>query len=195
MAAKSIFSLLFILATTITLTAQIITLDNASFEGEPQDATLPQGWFAVELGTTPDIMPGIWGVTKEAADGDTYIGLITREDGSFESIGQRLEAPLKKDLCYSFSLDLARSKTYAGYNFPIRLRVYAGTKKGKRNQLLWSSPTVEDEEWETHEVKFTAKKNFNYIIIEAYFGEGLLFYYNGNILVDGITRMIPCERA
>ncbi len=195
MVLKSIFSLFMASFLAVGLSAQIITLDNASFEGEPQDATLPQGWFAVELGTTPDIMPGIWGVTKEATEGDTYIGLITREDGSFESIGQRLEAPLEKGVCYSFFLDLARSKTYAGYNFPVRLRVYAGTKKGKRSQLLWSSPTVEDEDWETHEVKFTAKKNLNYIIIEAYFGEGLLFHYNGNILVDGLTPIKACERA
>lgn len=195
MTTKSILPLLFILFTFIALTAQTITLDNASFEGEPQDATLPQGWFAVELGTTPDILPGIWGVTKESSEGDTYIGLITREDGSFESIGQRLPAPFEKNICYSFSLDLARSKTYAGYNFPIRLRVYAGTKKGKRSQLLWSSPTVNEEEWEAHEVKFTAKKKYNYIIIEAYYGEGLLFHYNGNILIDGITPFVPCERA
>lgn len=195
MVSKSIFSLLLLLAFSLSLFSQTIALDNASFEGEPQDATLPQGWFAVELGTTPDIMPGIWGVTRESSEGDTYIGLITREDGSFESIGQRLAAPFEKDMCYKFSLDLARSKTYAGYNFPIRLRIYAGTKKGKRSQLLWSSPTVDEEEWETHEVRFTAKKKYNYIIIEAYFGDGLLFHYNGNILVDGISPIQACKRA
>ncbi len=195
MFSKSLFSLLFTLIFCSALLSQTITLDNASFEGEPQDATLPQGWFAVELGTTPDIMPGIWGVSMESSDGDTYLGLITREDGSFESIGQRLAAPFEKDMCYNFSLDIARSKTYAGYNFPIRLRIYGGTKKGKRSQLLWSSPTIDKEEWETHDVRFTAKKKYNYIIIEAYFGDGLLFHYNGNILIDGISPIEACTRA
>ena len=172
-----------------------IELDNASFEGAPQDATLPQGWFACQMGTTPDILPGVWGVIMEPSDGDSYIGLITREDGSYESIGQRLPEAMEKDRCYSFSLDLGRSKTYAGYNFPIKVRIYAGNKKCQKKQLLWSSPTINHEEWETYKIEFTAKKNFNYIIIEAYFGDGLLFKYNGNVLLDAMTPLIPCIRA
>jgi len=172
-----------------------IELDNASFEGTPQDATLPQGWYGCEMGTTPDIMPGVWGVIMEPSDGDSYIGLITRVDGSYESIGQRLPDALERDLCYSFSLDLARSTSYAGYNFPIKLRIYAGNKKCQKKQLLWSSPTISHEDWETYKIEFTPKKNFNYIIIEAYFGDGLLFKYNGNVLLDAMTPMMPCIRA
>jgi len=178
----------------ISVWAQI-ELDNASFEGEPQDATLPQGWFGCEMGTTPDIMPGVWGVIMEPADGESYIGLITREDGSYESIGQRLPKAMEKDLCYSFSLDLARSTTYAGYNFPVKLRIYAGNKKCQKKQLLWSSPTIRHEDFETYKIEFTPKKNFNYIIIEAYFGDGLLFKYNGNVLLDAMTPLVPCIRA
>lgn len=194
MTTKSIFFLIIIHFWGLSAFAQI-NLDNASFEGPPQDATLPQGWFACEMGTTPDIMPGIWGVIQESSDGDTYLGLITREDGSFESIGQRLAAPLDKGMCYTFTLDLARSKSYAGYNFPVKLRIYAGNKKGKKSQLLWGSPTISHEDWESYDVKFTAKKNYNYIIIEAYFADGLLFHYNGNVLVDGISPIIACIRA
>lgn len=194
MSFKSAIVFIFFAAATLTLPAQI-AIDNASFEGTPQDATLPQGWHACELGTTPDIMPGVWGVITEASDGDTYLGLITRTDGSFESIGQRLEAPLEKGMCYSFSMDLARSKTYAGYNFPVKLRIYAGAKKGKKKQLLYASPTISNEDWKTFDIKFTSKANYNYIIIEAHFADGLLFHYNGNILIDAITPLIPCVRA
>ena len=73
-----------------------VWLNNASFEGVPQDATTPSGWQECELGTTPDILPGFWNVYTEASDGETFIGLITRDDGSFESIGQRLSSPLKE---------------------------------------------------------------------------------------------------
>jgi len=194
MPANLALTLIHIIFFSFCTSAQI-ALDNASFEGTPQDATLPQGWFACEMGTTPDIMPGVWGVLKEPSDGDTYIGLITREDGSYESIGQRLESPFEKNMCYSFELDLARSKSYAGYNFPVQVRIYAGNRKGKKTQLIWNSPTIKGEEWETFEAKFTAKQKYNYIIIEAYFGEGLLFHYNGNVLIDGITPFVPCIRA
>ena len=33
-----------------------IYLENASFEGSPQDATVPIGWHPCEAGTTPDIL-------------------------------------------------------------------------------------------------------------------------------------------
>ncbi len=189
------FNIFFVLVfTTINSVAQI-SLDNTSFEGTPQDATLPQGWFACEKGTTPDILPGPWGVNLESSDGDTYLGLITREDGSHEAIGQRLPSPLVKNLCYDFKIDLARSKSYAGYNFPIKLRIYVGNKKGQKKQLIWSSPTIGHSDWETYDIRFTPKKDFNYIVIEAYFADGILFKYNGNVLIDAITPLIPCIRA
>ena len=99
-----------------SLSGQIF-LDNASFEGEPQDATTPVGWLPCERGTTPDILPGPWGVYQEASDGDTYVGLITRDDGTWESIGQRLKQTLQPKDCYTFFLDLAHSNTYAGIQF------------------------------------------------------------------------------
>ncbi|MCB0682774.1 MAG: hypothetical protein KDC32_18010, partial [Saprospiraceae bacterium] len=47
-----------------------IPFQNPSFEGdEPQDATVPAGWFPCKEGTTPDILPGVWGVHTEPAEG------------------------------------------------------------------------------------------------------------------------------
>ena len=62
--------------------ANPIYWQNASFEGEPQDATVPIGWLACEPFTTPDILPGFWGIFQEASEGETYVGLITRENGT-----------------------------------------------------------------------------------------------------------------
>ena len=64
--------------------AQDIRLENASFEDEPQDATMPQRWHSCKRGSTPDILPGFWGVYLEPYDGDSYVGLITRQDGSYD---------------------------------------------------------------------------------------------------------------
>lgn len=170
-------------------------LNNASFEGQAQDATMPSGWFACELGTTPDILPGFWGVATEPSEGSTYMGLITREDGSYESVGQRLKDPLKQDYCYEFEFDLCRSNTYEGYNFPIRLMIWGGKSKCNKDQLLYSSPTIEHTDWKTYKVKFDAKQKIRYIILEAYFGDGLMFKYKGNILIDAMSRIKVCTRA
>ncbi|NJK84417.1 MAG: hypothetical protein HC912_12160 [Saprospiraceae bacterium] len=118
------------------LAQQDIYLSNTSFEGQPDDATIPVGWFACTPSTTPDILPGPWGVYQEATEGDTYMGLITRGDGTFESIGQRLPKAIKAKECYKFSLDLAHSDTYAGYSEPIKLRIWLGQQKCEKGNSL-----------------------------------------------------------
>jgi hypothetical protein len=57
---------------SLSLKAQTIELFNPSFEEEAQDATTPQGWSACKEGTTPDILPGFWGVYTMPSDGETY---------------------------------------------------------------------------------------------------------------------------
>ncbi|MEN0004027.1 MAG: hypothetical protein AAF798_07785 [Bacteroidota bacterium] len=171
-----------------------IYLDNASFEGTPQDATVPVGWFPCELGTTPDILPGFWGVYSESSTGETYVGLITRDDGTWESIGQRLKQPVQVGDCYEFSLDLAHSKTYSGYNQPIRLRVWGGTQKCQKAQLLLETDFVKHADWRMYKKQFTAKQRINYIVIEAYY-KNSDFSHQGNILVDNIRPLKKCVRA
>lgn len=58
---------------------QNIQFFNPSFEGEPRDAITPLGWIGCEDGTTPDILPGPWGVYLPASEGQTYMGLIVRK--------------------------------------------------------------------------------------------------------------------
>ncbi len=182
----------------IILSSQDIRLENPSFEGEPQDATVPTGWMPCEAGTTPDILPGPWGVYQEASDGDTFLGLITRADGTYESIGQRLTTPLKKGECYSWSLDLAHSNTYAGYNQPLQLRIWATLSRcsasdSSSQKLYESNLLIEHSEWKTYSFSFFSESEYNYIIIEAFVpGNGAA---RGNILIDNCSKIIPCKRA
>ncbi|MEL7020870.1 MAG: hypothetical protein AAGK47_04640 [Bacteroidota bacterium] len=172
-----------------------IRLDNPSFEGEPQDATVPVGWFPCATGTTPDILPGYWGVYNEASEGDTYIGLITRRNGSHESIGQRLAQPLPPKECYAFAIDLAHSDAYAGYNRPLHLKIWGGGVKCAKDQLLWSTNApIEAEDWATFNINFITKSTINYLIIEAVQPNGTTAY-EGNILVDNIRPIKKCPRA
>ena len=168
---------------------------NSSFEGDPQDATVPTGWHACEPGSTPDIMPGPWQVYLEASQGDTYLGLITRGDGSWESIGQRLSAPLEKNECYKFSIDLAHSRNYAGYNLPIKLRIWGAVTKCEKGEIIGESKLINHQDWRTYNFEFNTKEKYNYIILEAFYGTGKLVKYQGNILIDSLSKIIPCSRA
>lgn len=171
-----------------------INLNNASFEGIPADASMPAGWFSASDGTTPDILPGYWGVYEEPNDGETYVGLITRQDGSFESISQRLVSPLQKQSCYNFAIRLAHSKTYSGYNKELYLRIWITDTKNKRQQLIYQSEKVDNEEWQTINIDFVPKKDMHYIILEAYISDNRVSH-KGNILIDNISPILICDKV
>jgi len=177
-----------------SLSGQVL-LDNPSFEGEPEDATMPNGWLDCKKGTTPDILPGSWGVYNEPSEGETYIGLITRPDRTWESIGQRLSSPLEKGTCYNMYVDLAHSKTYTGYNKSVILRVWGSRTRCSRDQLLWKSDVIYHSDWETYLLEFKTKSTYNYIIFEAYFPNEGGRAIKGNILLDNVSDIEVCERA
>lgn len=172
-----------------------IRLDNPSFEGTPQDATTPTGWVSCGENSTPDLLPGFWGVYNIPSDGNSYIGLTTREDGTWEAIAQKLRKPMQANECYNFSLDLARSSQYVGYNIPIKLRIWAGTKRCQKQQLLGESPIIKHNNWLTYNFELNPKENYNYIIFEAQYASGIYFTYKGNILIDNCSVMKRCARA
>jgi len=178
---------------TSVLSAQI-TLDNPSFEGTPADATIPAGWFAATEGTTPDILPGYWGVYEDPEDGESYVGLITRPDGSFESIEQRLKSKLETDVCYTLSLDISHSDTYTGYNKPVHLRMWIADTKSDRQQLIFTSPLITEEEWSHFQIDFTPEKDAYYIIIEAFISDDKISH-KGNILIDNLSHIYVCNKA
>ncbi len=192
---KILIPLLSVIFVPFCLIGQIY-LNNASFEGMPMDASVPVGWFPCNERTTPDILPGPWGVILEASEGETFVGLITREDGSFETIGQRLKEPVLANECYTFSLDIGHSNTYAGsrYAGPLKLRIYIGPTRGSKAQLIYESDFIEEEEWTKVAVKFNPKNTAYFIRLEAFYEEGP-FSYRGNILIDNISAIQKCIRA
>jgi hypothetical protein len=188
---KNSFLSLLLFSCTTTLALSQTVLQNPSFEDEPSDAIIPHGWFMCSEGTTPDILPGFWGVDQKASEGNTYMGIISRPDGSYESIGQRLLPALEKGDCYAFSLDVAYSRAYAGYNQPIQLRVYLASSKCKREQLIYESKTISHKRWKKLKVEFTPEKEMKYIIIEAYAPSTT----RGNVLLDNMSDIRSCSRA
>lgn len=179
---------------SFSLKAQVV-LDNSSFEGKPNDAEMPNGWHACNPGSTPDILPGPWGVSSEASQGNTYMGLITRENEEWESVGQRLRKPLEAGVCYSFTLDLAHSNTYNKYNNPIKLKIWGGKTRCSKDQLLTESKVISHLDWETYEFIITPKEGINYIIFEAFFGDDKPKPWMGNILIDNCSEIKKCDRA
>jgi outer membrane protein OmpA-like peptidoglycan-associated protein len=200
-------SMLCFLATTSMVFSQKIPLRNSSFEGVPQHSTTPSGWYDCgQTGETPpDIHPANeFQVTKTAAHKKTYIGLVTRDNDTWEGLSQRLSAPMKAGQTYTFSVSLARSEKYVSltkttrveenFNKPIRLRIWGGTSYCSKKQKLAESITIKHTSWKNYTFEFTPKSNYNYIFLEAFF-EPSLFPYNGNILVDECSALIPIDEV
>jgi Carbohydrate binding domain len=172
-----------------------IPFNNPSFEGKSGASHMPQGWYSFTSGSTPDLLPGAWGVQSAAHSGNTCLGLVTRDDGSSEDVGQLLSQTLEMGTCYTFSMFLNFTKSYVGYNNPVRLRIWGGSEKGEKTTLLTTSPLIDNTEWKEFKFQFVPKSKVKYLTFEAYFAPGVIFYYRGNILLDDVTAIERCDRA
>jgi hypothetical protein len=184
--------------------ADTIRLDNPSFEDEPSAAHTPKGWLDCGFGgqSPPDTHPcNAFNVTKKAFHGSTYLGLVVRDDNTWEGVKQTLKTPILKDIKYSFSLYLCRSKNYisksmltgkdANYIKPIILRIW-GVEGDfcKKVELLAESKIVQSTDWEKHNFTFKSQEECPSILIEAYFESELFLRYNGNVLVDNLSDIV-----
>lgn len=172
-----------------------IYFQNPSFEDTPRESASPQGWQSVTAGSTPDILPGPWGVQLQVFDGKTCLGLVTREDGTREDVTQALPGMLKAGTCYTFTIYLAHAPRYVGYNLPVRLRVWGGAGRAGREQLLASSPLIDHPDWRAYKFQFAPSHDMRVITFEAYYGPGVFVPYKGNILLDNCSAIERCDRA
>lgn len=168
---------------------------NPSFEGAGGESRFPSGWSSKTPDSTPDIMPGAWNISFAPYQGKTCVGLVTRDNGTVEDMGQTLTTVLQNGSCYSFSIWLAHTNTYVGYNAPVRLRVWGGSTPGAKTILLASTPLVTHADWKEYKLQFIAKQNIRHITLEAYFGPGMLTPYKGNIFLDNCSPLEKCDRA
>ena len=61
------------------------------------------GQIADSRGKRPDVHPGnYWEVNKPAFNGKTYVGMVVRNNDTWERISQMLEKPLIGGVCYDF---------------------------------------------------------------------------------------------
>ncbi len=187
-----------------------IRLSNPSFEDRPVSSRPPKDWLdcGFEDETPPDVQPtGGFNVTRPAHDGKTYMGMVTRENDTWESVGQRMEMPVEAGKCYSFSIYLCRSDTYVSplrnnnrtlmsFTTPIKLRVWGGNWLCQKQELLGETPVVSNVEWQRYGFKMEPKADYQFIILEAFYKTPVFFPYNGNILIDNASDIvqIPCNQ-
>lgn len=196
-----------LLAPTLWGQNDTVYLINPSFEDFPRSGHAPRGWadcgFPGE--TPPDTQPdATFSVNVPALDGNTYLGMVVRDNDTWESVGQRLGKPLEKGKCYEFRIHLARSPTYvsvsrlpdsggdpANYTTPAKLRVYGGNDFCDKAYLLAETKLIINHRWLEYRMKFEPVQSYTHIVFEAFYNTPTLFPYNGNILLDKASAIVP----
>jgi hypothetical protein len=187
----------------LNLNAQRISLLNPSFEGTPAHSRTPKHW--VNCGSPgespPDIFPErqyVFGVNKRPYAGSTYLGLVTRDNDTWEAVATNLTEPLEANVCYRFSIAIARSPEYrslsratrreANYTDLTRLRIWGSNGNCQQEELLAESPLIEHFDWQLYTFVMKPLKNsYASIILEAYYPDNLLKPTNGHLLLDAAS--------
>ncbi len=199
----------------------VIRLANPSFEGEkpairapdrslddsyvsysPPATKVPDGWFnaGFEGETPPDIQPGTFGCVQKPIDGESYLGMVTRDNGTWERVGQKLPAPMLKDSLYDFSVCLSVSPEYksnsrasgrlVNYNSPTILRIWGVNAKAQSAELLAESPSITNNQWVRYIFRLLPVRiDAEIILLEVYFFSEEKAT-NGHILLDNCSNLL-----
>lgn len=193
-------------------------MNNPSFEDRPhygRDSYTQsiKGWYDcgyINFGgreTPPDIHQGnsrdtaFWDNTLNSKVGLTYLGMVVRENESYEAVSQRLPFPLKKGKCYTFSIYLARAKDYWSNattlegsrtdkkNFvkPAVLQIWGSDGFCDNRELLGVSAPVSNHQWEKFNFYIEPLSDCYFITLQAFYQTPVILPYNGNILLDGAS--------
>lgn len=196
-----------------------IYLKNRSFEAKPRSgdklSLIIPGWTdcgfpgesPVDIHPIPE-MAGRAGL--QAADGQTYLGIVARSNSTWEAVSQKLCRPLEPNKCYLFKASLAivdSSKSrfkkspehLESYPNSLVLQIWGGSDDCNRGQLLGKSLPVNNVNWKENSFLFKPTATWDYILIEAFYyfpsniTEDEKAAYNGHILVDHLSPIIETE--
>jgi outer membrane protein OmpA-like peptidoglycan-associated protein len=205
---KLLYLLIFALFSAVTIAQKKIPISNKSFEDMPRrgDNVIGfhmAGWYDCGVlrfpaESAPDVHPGkFWDNDTQPADGQSYIGMVVRDNESWEGISQRLQTPIITGKCYQFTIDLARSPKYMSakrltnvphnYIEPAVFRIWGGSGMCNDRELLAESKAIDHPDWRTYQFKIKPKADHKFILIEAFYKTPILVPYCGHILVDNLS--------
>lgn len=190
---------------------EMVKLNNGSFEGMPRKGEYIfylEGWndcgrifFGSE--TPPDVHPAnrAWENEVPPYNGRTYVGMVVRDNDTWESISQRLESPIEANKCYEFSIALMRSSSYIShtrldenrqenYQQPVVLRMWGGSGYCNQRELLAESEPISNGAWKDYSFEFRPQFNHRYFTLEVFYKTPVLFPYNGHLLIDNASNIV-----
>ncbi len=156
--------------------------------------------------------------TKDPTDGDIYMVIKARGNNHpkpefcniTESMGTKLIESLKKNNCYSLSIDLSYAKRTAltsndtsdqNRAWPMHFMIYGTNfpcEKGDY-ELLSKSELIDHEDWQRYEFNLVPKDNYSYLVLGMTWEKGrapyngIIFMDNANLKSNGFNKKIESE--
>lgn len=180
---------------------KLIMLSNPSFEGIPATSSGVPGWIDCQTyrSNRVDLQPNrLRGQMQVPAYGNSYTGLMTRDNGSTEALGQPLSRPLEPQQHYATELIAAMPIEYISrhidppfdnFSRPVRLQLWAGQSICDRQYLLAQTPVIQHTNWQSYRIRFSVPERCTHILLEAYYEDQEAPHYNGAVIVDFLQHI------
>jgi hypothetical protein len=193
----------------------VIPLINPSIEDVPRAGGMGlqvpiNGWYDFNhfpKESPPDIHSAVtrfWEVSTAPYDGVTFLGLVTRPNGTYEGVFQYLRAPLEEDAVYVLSIFLCQDARYfsplassrtitfqkpaevelVAFTSPVIVRIW-GSYDGEYGELLSESTPVDHPDWREYVFDLLPTKGYPGLIVEVYFADEEAVA--GHVLIDKLT--------
>ncbi len=128
--------------------------------------------------------------------------MVVRENDTWEMVTQRLITPLEGGKCFEFSIYLCKSELYVSpsrvderkvvnYTKPAKLRIWGGSEYCHRDELLAESNMINNSNWQKYKFRFEPQHTHTHLVFEAFYKTPTLIPYNGNILLDNCSSIVP----
>ena len=190
-----------------------ITIPNPSFEesygigSSWPEAPMVEKW--TDCGplkeTPPDVhtnSSNFFNVEENAQHGNNFLGMVTRDNQTWESLSCQLSDTLYANTAYVLQLYAQRSAEYrsiskvtgqsASYTTPSIIRIWGDNIICAKNELLALSHPVKNETWELYTFALQPKSHCTFLRLEVYYAEEG-DYTNGSVLIDNIQPIILAE--
>ncbi|MFK8057601.1 MAG: hypothetical protein AB8F78_15860 [Saprospiraceae bacterium] len=172
---------------------------NPSFEDTSSVGKAPRGWFDCNFSDESpvdvhDSKSEFFGVMETAADGQSFVGMVTRDNNTYEGISTRLLKPLQADSTYRLTVKLKQSPVYTSilhrssdpinYLSPVRFKIWGGSSYCNQAILLEEYDAEQVEIWT--ELTFYINPEIKIPFIGLYATHPASRYDNGHILIDDL---------
>jgi hypothetical protein len=180
-----------------------IFLDNPSFESMPGPSLVPSDWFVYGSPgeSPPDTQPGFFGVKTRPQEGETYLGMVTRDNGTTEGVIQYLDYPMLPGNQYEMSLFLSTSEVLVSnsrktnetvqYTTPVDLSIL-GYKAGSNALCMIAKvQKIEHFNWQLYTIPIRPCDTIECIVFSA--SQPYEAAVNGNILIDNCSPIVRVQ--